>query len=153
MGSMMPVSSDSNRHHLYSCEDDACVRTHCLHRLWNEVCSTDRSYTQDLFVLPLIYIVFTILVLINISPSYLLLKKQPSTAVFFLYILNIDLIQNVMHNTYTHVYISNREPFHIYIYILYTPWAYRLTPKAIYFQLDIDTKGYFYLQVHPRGLH
>ena len=24
-----------------------CVRTHCLHRLWSEVCSTYRLYTQD----------------------------------------------------------------------------------------------------------
>ena len=48
------------------------------------------------------------------------------------------------------MYIHNGKPFHILIYILYTPWAYDPTPKAIS-QLNSDTKGYLYLQVQPRG--
>jgi hypothetical protein len=47
MGLGLPVSSDSNRY-VYSSTDDACVRPYCSHRLWSEVCSTHRWYTQDL---------------------------------------------------------------------------------------------------------
>ena len=52
-----------------------------------------------------------------------------------------------MHNIYTHVY---GEPFHIYRY--YTLGELPYTTKG-YFLLDNDTKGYFYFQAHPRGLH
>ncbi len=38
-----------------------------------------------------------------------MLKKQP-------YVLNIDLIRIAMHNTHIHMYITNGQPFHIYIY-------------------------------------
>jgi hypothetical protein len=34
--------------YVYSSTDDACVRPYCSHRLWSEVCSTHRRYTQDL---------------------------------------------------------------------------------------------------------
>ena len=65
--------------------------------------------------------------------SFLVLKKQLST-VFSSYILYIDLIRNLMHNT--HMYIPNAKQFHIYKYILYillyTPWVYDSTPKAIF---------------------
>jgi hypothetical protein len=47
MGLELPVSSDSNRYE-YSSTDDACVRPYCSHRLWSEVCSNHRRYTQDL---------------------------------------------------------------------------------------------------------
>ena len=52
-----------------------------------------------------------------------------------------------MHNIYTHVY---GEPFHIYRY--YTLGQLPYTTKG-YFLLDNDTKGYFYFQAYPRGLH
>jgi len=76
-----------------------------------------------------------------------MLKKQSPTSLLHIYILHIDLIRIAMHNMYTH----NGKPFHILIYILYIPWAYDHSPKAIS-QLNGDTKGHLYLQVHPRGL-
>ena len=115
MGFGLPAPSHSNRH-VYSSEDEACVRLHCEYRLWSKDCSTHRRYTQDLPSIDVIYISTSSFIIIIIPHNYLPMLYIPFRysslegyaeeaalhSLLLLYILYIDLIHNVMHNT-THI--------------------------------------------------